>query len=477
MFGDRAMAALVTFVAALIYVGLGQTTLHHNDGHRILELLQTGEMDFGRHHLSVPVMHAFHRWIGEPLGMLPHRSVTMLNGINSALAVGLVFLSSRVAQLTRRQALVAATLFGGCFPVLFFATLVEFHGVFLPSVTFAFWLACVWMRRGGYRWALAMGAVAGIATQLHSMGIFASGLFSLCHWAARPDRAVWRKLTESLAAVAAHAALFIAGTALWQSLGWSVGSALDALDALPRGMELVKALAELMPKTAWREFLLPFTPLSLITLWALTKRPGRAAAAALLLGSLPYIALSALILGVSEHGAYLATLTAPMALLAARMLPLRTLTLIALGTLAFNAAFAWRHDSEGERYKSFIAGLKQVGGEDRCLLLYCEDPVPGPDTFVDELAAVRVFAPTTASIRLEEFAAAPKSQVQGQVEAMTKAMPSIYLGVRLLMGEASRECLRDDYQSGPLMLTALEQVYRFVPRKRLGFEGFELIAR
>jgi hypothetical protein len=471
---DRKATALITLSAALVYACLGQTTLHHNDGHRILRLLELGELDFGRHHLAVPWMYAFHEWVTAPLGVSPHRSVTLLNAISSAAAVGLVFSGARVAQLSRPAAIVAATLFGGCFPVLFFASLVEFHGVFLPWVTLSFWLGCCWNRRGGQPWAVAMGAVAGVATQLHSMGIFASGVFVLQHWASRPDRAFGRKLAESAAAIAAHAAVFAAGTMLWQGLGWSVGS---ALDALPRGMALATALAERLPLTCWREFALPFLPLSLVTVWALTRANHRAVGGALVLGALPYIALSALILGVSEHGAYLAALAAPMSLLAARAVPLRPLAAAAVAALLCNLSLTWRHDTEGARYRGFVAGLEQVVGPQRSLLLYCEDPVPGPDAHVDELAAVRVFAPETESWRLGELAAAPPERVRQQLADMAAALPTLTQGARLLMGRSSYDALRARYSSGPIVLKAIEQACRLEPRKELGFDGFELLAR
>ncbi|MEC8653514.1 MAG: hypothetical protein VXY92_13235 [Planctomycetota bacterium] len=471
---DRATTALVTLVAAAIYVGLGQTTLHHNDGHRILHLLARGELDFGRHHLSLPWMHAFHEVFTAPLGLPAYRSVTLLNAHSSAAAVGLVFSAARISQLPRASALVAATLFGGCFPVLFFATLVEFHGVFLPWVTLSFWLGCRWNRDGGYGWAIAMGAVAGLATQLHSMGVFASGLFCLLHWAARRDRGRSAKLLESAAGVGAHVAVFLAGTALWQSLGWSVGA---AVDALPRGAALADALIDRVPLTLWREFALPLCPLSLITAWALTRTEGRAAAVAVLLACAPYIALSALILGVSEHGAYLAALAAPMSLLATRVVPQKALIAITAAAWTCSLWLTWSHDTEGARYRDFAAGFQRLAGAEPALLLYCEDPVPGADAHVDELAALRLFAPSTESMRLEGLAAARPADAREQVVALAAALPAMQRRAKLLLGRCSYEALRDRYESGPVLLQAIERACRLEPRREIGFDGFELLAR
>lgn len=471
---DRVTAAWVGLVAAVVYVALGQTTLHHNDGHRILELLGTGELDFGRHHLATPVMYGFHQLVGAPLGLLPFRSVTLLNGLSSAAAVALLYSSARELGLTRAASLAAASLFGLCFPVLFFATLVEFHGVFLPWITLSFWFACRWRRTARIGWALAMAAVAGFATQLHSMGIFASGLFAAWFWAARPDVSRSRRLAQAAAALAVHAVVFLAGTALWRSLGWSVGS---ALEALPRGAALVRALAEAAPRTAWRELLLPFAPLPLFAAWALTRPAYRAQAIALWLASLPYLALSALILGVSEHGAYLATLAAPMSVLAAQVVGPRALASVALAMLAVNGARTWRHDTEGGRYVAFVAGLHAVAEDDRCVLLYCEDPIPGPDEHVDELAALRVLDDPTECKNIGELMAGLETSAAAQMVAMAMALPALYPGARLLMGEATRQTLAERYPSGGRLLAALEQVYRFEPRRRGGFEGIELIPR
>ena len=469
---DRLVAVVTGLVAAAVYVALGQTTLHHNDGHRILKLIGTGELDFGRHHLATPVMYAFHRV--EPLGLLPFRSVTLLNGLSSAAAVALLYSGARTLGQSRPSSLGAAALFAGCYPVMFFATLVEFHGVFLPWVTLSFWLACRWLRSARVGWALATGALAGFATQLHSMGIFASGLFAAWFWAARPDVPARRRLAQGAAALAVHASVFLAGTALWRSLGWSVGS---ALDALPRGYELLVALAETMPRTAWRELLLPFAPLPLFAVWALTRPKHRATAVALWLSCLPYLALSGLILGVSEHGAYLAAIAAPMAVLAAQVSRPRLLAAAAVVTISINSALTWAHDTEGARYRTFIDGLHVIAGEDRCVLLYCEDPVPGPDAYVDELAALRVLAYATESMRLGQIAAMSEGSAPGQIAAMASALPALHPGARLLMGRATCQTLADRYPSGPQLLAALERVYRFQPRQQGGFDGFELSLR
>ena len=471
---DLWIAALVGLAAAAAYATLGQTTLHHNDGHRILELIGTGELDFGRHHLSTPAMYAFHHLVGAPLGLLPFRSVTLLNGLSSAVAVALLYSSARTLGLPRGSALGAAALFGGCFPVLFFATLVEFHGVFLPWITLSFWLACRWLRTGHVAWALSMGAVAGLATQLHSMGIFASGLFSAWLWTARPDVPARRRLAQAAAAIAVHAVVFLAGTAFWRSLGWSVGS---ALDALPRGYALVAALAETLPRTAWRELLLPFAPLPLFAAWALTKPLLRAQAVALWVASLPYLALSALILGVSEHGAYLATMAAPLAVLAAQVAGPRLLAAAAVVMVAVTGAQTWAHDTEGPRYRAFVEGLRVVAGDDRCVLLYCEDPVPGPDEHVDELAALRVLDDPTESKNIGALMAEIEVSGPVQIAGMTRALPALYPGARLLMGAATRQTLGSRYPSGPGLLTALEEVFEFELRQAGGFVAFELIPR
>ena len=471
---DWRTAAVAAVAAGLLYLALGQTTLYHNDGHRILELLASGEMDFGRHHLSLPVMSTFHHWVGAPLGFPAHRSVTTLNGLNSAIAVGLVFVCARVLLFSRREAIAACLLFAGTFPVLFFATIVEFHGVFLPWVTLILLLACCWIRRGGFAWPVAMGALAGFATQLHSMGIFSSTLCILLHWAARPDRPVQRRLAESAAGIATHAVVFLIGTEVWRRLGWSVGS---ALDALPRGFDLLKAIANTMPLTAWRELLRPFAPLSLITACALFHPKVRRSAAALWIASLPYLALSGLILGISEHGAYLAALAAPMSLLAVRACSLTFATRIAALTLCINVVIAWTYDTEAERYERFVAGLERAAGGEPVMVLYCEDPIPGVDPFVDELAAIRIHAPTTPSMRLESYASLPVDQVSILAGAMAAELAASESGSRLFMGQASYDCLRTQYESGPVTLDGLKMVFRFEEIDIDGFKGFALEPR
>ena len=102
----------------------------------------------------------------------------------------------------------------------------------------------------------------------------------------------------------------------------------------------------------------------------------------------------------------------------------------AVAALLCNLSLTWRHDTEGARYRGFVAGLEQVVGPQRSLLLYCEDPVPGPDAHVDGLAAVRVFAPETESWRLGELAAAPPERVRQQLADMAAALPTLTQGAR-----------------------------------------------
>ena len=470
---DYSTAVIVCVVAATVFLLFGQTTLYHNDGHRILTLLSSGDLDFGRHHAAMPVFHLFHRFVGEPLGLPPYRSVTVLGAISTAVATAGVYLSVRSLGYRTRASLVSAGLFAVQFPVFFFATVVEFHALFVSTAVVVYWLACRWQRAGGGGLALLFGVGAGLSTQLHSTGLFLTILFGAWTLASSHGRPLARTLLELVAAMAAHLATVTAFAFYWRALGWQVGG---ALHSTVRGFDLIPYALPRLPTAAWTEFFRPFAPLSLLPVVALFRSDFRRAGASLLIASVPYLALSAIILGVSEHGAYLVPFAALLSLLAVQMLSLRIAVAMMIVTGIVNGTITWYRDSEAEHYRAFLDGVHQIAGSDPVLILYCEDPVPGIPQPVDELAALCVFEPTMPYLRIEQLAREAEG-LHDRALPMAAALRAIYPDSRLLMGAGSHTRLRERYPNGPLLLQALKQVYRFIPLHVAGFDGYELLSK
>ena len=170
-------------------------------------------------------------------------------------------------------------------------------------------------------------------------------------------------------------------------------------------------------------------------------------------------------------------MAAPLAVLAAQVAGPRLLAAAAVVMLSVTGAQTFAHDTEGPRYRAFVEGLRVVAGDDRCVLLYCEDPVPGPDEHVDELAALRVLDDPTESKNIGALMAEIEVSGPVQIAGMTRALPALYPGARLLMGAATRQTLGSRYPKGPALLAALEEVFEFELRQADGFVGFELTPR
>jgi hypothetical protein len=471
---DAKTACWLAAAAALSFGLLGQTTLYHNDGHRLLELLHRGELDFGRHYLSLPTMVWFDRLVGGPLGLSPQRSVTWLNALCSGAAVGLTFVAARRLGEPRRRALLAAGLFAGTFPVFFFATLVEFHGIYLAFAIASFLLAARWAAAPGFRAAVWTGAMAGLATQWHASGILLVPSWALWFWGERRDLPAVRRALQIVVAGAAYLAVFLPFQQLWQSVGWAESI---RISRAPFGLAMLQHLAARLPVVFWTDWIRPFLPMSLLLFWAVLRGRQRFLALAVLTAAVAYSVLGAIVLGVSELGVYAAPLAAPLAILAVRVLPTRFAAVVIVGLLLFGTAAVLRHDSEGARYRDFVRGLAVLRADADVVVLFCEHPAGRIDERLDELAAIRVFAPDTAVFVLTELAAREPAELEPSIGPMVAAWGQLHRGRRVLLGRGSRDRLAQEYASGQLLLDALAGAYDFVPRLVDGFDGFELVPR
>lgn len=471
---DLRTTAAIAVAAALLYAVLGQTTLYHNDGHRLLELLHRGDLNFGRHFLALPGMTLFHETIGTWGGLPPFRSLTLLSALGSGTATAITWAMAREFGASRAGATAAAALFGAVFPVLFFATIVEFHGLFLPFALATLWCGGRWARTRSPWAAAAAGVLAAVAMQLHATGALLPVTTAAMFWA--ETRLAPRRQRLRQIALLGITFTVLAGAFVWfwAALGWLTGS---PLSAERRGWQLVLHGVSSLPRWTWSEWLLPFLPLSPLPLAALARRDLRASGLAILGPAGCYLALAATVLGIPEHGAYLAPLAAPLALLAVRMFGTRMALAAAAATALVNVGCVLVTDVEGARYRALAAGISSLAATDRVVVLYCEPKYGSDDEHVDELAAVRLFRPDTEVFQLQELAAREPAQLTPDPKVMAAAWRAIHAERRVLMTHGSLQRLRRWYPSGALLVAAFESVYELRPLRTADFDGFELVAR
>jgi hypothetical protein len=310
--------------------------------------------------------------------------------------------------------------------------------------------------------------------QLHATGALLPMTTTAVFWAESRGVPRGERLRQVAALAMAFAAVAAAFLWLWATLGWMASSPLDPRTTI---WQLAARSASWLPRSTWSEWLLPFLPLSPLPFFALARRDLRASAVAILVPVAGYLALASTMLGVPEHGAYLAPIAAPLALLAVRMLGARAALATAVATAIVTVAGVIANDREGVRYRELAAGITALAAADRAVLLYCEPRYGTEDQHVDELAAVRLFRPDTEVFQLQELADREPSQLTPDPQVMAAAWRTIHAQHRVLVTHGSLERLRRWYPSGASLVAAFEAVYELRPLRNAGFDGFELVAR
>lgn len=335
---DGAMVAVAFGTLAIL---LGQEAFYKVDGHGLLRYL-AGEGTHPRHPLTVPVLRAFQAVLA-PLGLDDFRIVTVASAICTALGVFFAHVGFVSLRLARARAALATLLLACCPAVLFFATIVEFHGVFFAfaGLSFALFARCI---ASGRVWtAVCAGTSVGVAAAVHGLGHFLSPVFGV--WAAlayarsRPQAA--RDILAMGASIAgAHAATFL----LTQSL-FSAHAASTQASFWKQSLAAPPDVARL-PALFWVEYLRPYAALSIAwPLCLLRQKTSRAADAGMALGLVLYLATTWILVPYGdERGAYLTPLAMLGALAIASSLPLRLVTATAAVSLLIAVAELRIHD-------------------------------------------------------------------------------------------------------------------------------------
>ncbi|MEZ5990336.1 MAG: hypothetical protein R3F30_14690 [Planctomycetota bacterium] len=432
---DAAVAAGFLVLAVL----LGQHGFYHVDGQGLVLGLARAEVHHDRHPLFLPIA----RVLAAPLlalGVSPFRCLTLVSALGTA--CGLFALGRAAARLAvpARERAVLLLAIAACPSVLFFATVVEFHGLFLAFAALA-WRAAVGLERwlaqpdgsaveAGRRRGrvLGAGAVLGVATAVAAMvhGFGQLLIVVLPCWVVARRGRDWRGALAPLAvACATHVALGLAvSVASGGAGGRQLGYFAPFLADLAPVRELAAGLVD--------EWLLAFLPLSLTCFLVAGRARERLVLGLAVAG---YLVLTWILTpGLSERGAYLHPLVFPAAVLALAS-PRRLLLVLVAAGLALGVLRVRSHDAPVAGVGSMQA-VVAVAEERPSFLLLASSAEEDP------LLMVR---PALPYLRVAEFLATmPAGGRAEAVHALLARLSSDQAGLdrRLLATRAALEALQ-----------------------------------
>lgn len=329
--------------ALLVYALLGQDRFYLYDGETFYMSVARGETRHFAHVLYMPLVAGFARF-GEVLGMKLFDAMTLASGVGAALGVLLHHRAAAVLGAGRGGAVACALAVAGVPAVVFFATVIEVHGVFFAFAGLAWWAAAHAVRSPSLGRCAVFAVATGLAASVHASGHLLAIAVALFVVAQRPE--VLRPRT--LLAWGAVGAL--AHGAVWAGLVALVGGEAGSSGSESARVVLERLTVDTLPHLPWtvcNEWLLPFAPVSLAAVAALFRPRFRREALALHVALIPYLALAFVYLGpqIIEHGAYFLPMALPATWLAFRQVGARVLGAGALLGLALGIGLVWEHEA------------------------------------------------------------------------------------------------------------------------------------
>jgi hypothetical protein len=347
--------AAIFLLAFVAYAALGQDALYRDDGFLLLGRLAERSCSHTSHEAFLPQLVAFGDLLA-PLRLPPHRVATLFSALGTAAGVALTDRAMRLLEPAGSgRPLLATALVASAPAVVFFATVVEYHGWFFAFAQLAF-LAAAWLaRRPGVARGVVLGTCTAGATLVHSSGALLPALLLPCVLAlSRSGGPRTPRLRSVLAAAGVHLALVPLGIAVLRAL--HIGRAPD-----PAPVLWMRARIDGLPAAVWHEWLLPFALVSVGSLAGLARRPTRRLAGATWTGVAVYAAFAACLLGgLRERGAYLLPLAAPAALTCARAMPRAAGWIMVACAAAAAVAQVRVHDGAAAEYARFARGLEDA---------------------------------------------------------------------------------------------------------------------
>jgi hypothetical protein len=373
-------AAVAAGLALLVFAALAQHTLYSVDAHGFLIQAQRGDDGSKPPHLAYQPLLTWTTQLGARLGFPLHTAAVWLSAVGTALGLGAVHLANRRLGLDRASAAFATAATALAPAVLFFATVVEIHGQHFAFCGLAF-LATIWCAERPTVWR---GILLGLATTAGYLGHATGALLpALCVpltlvLASKRGGTLRASSIALLVATATHGSLVVL-LPQWLRPEPAPGATGSAAALFAMHLEGLWRSPTAILDSAWRDWLWPFAPWSMVLGWAACSRQSRALATASLLAVAVYVVATAALLvpfqdGIqvvghgTERGAYVLPLAWPMGLCAALALRQTRWRWALLALSATVAIVAVRsHDTRPQQ--AFAAGFRVVAGDGPAFVL------------------------------------------------------------------------------------------------------------
>ncbi len=480
---------LIAGAALAVYILLAQGSFYKVDGQALLYLSHLGVTQHGYHTFYLPLLQLL-KSVCMPRGMSLFDTATLLSALGTFVGVWLVHCATRRLGLDRFGTNVVTALFALCPGVMFFATVVEVHGAFLPFAGLAM-LAMAHAARSPRWWnAVLLGLALGLAYLSHPTGALMLCLVPVVQAVAGRESGStlpWRRRASVVAIAAAGliAVLAIAPRLLRsQGAAVDVGTAASIVGAFSaHGLSIGHT-----PVVLFEEWFVPFLMASAIVPLALIWREGRTATLWLLAGIAPYVFGAQLMLNdYSERGAYLLPVAWPTALVALTVIrQWRALVLPALALTATVAVVQIERHDHPDRPRLYAAGLREVAGGAHFQLLAGHEL---------DMEAWLIGFDDEPVLYIGQFADQDPASVGAMLKLLDQGIEEQrHRGRATFMSDLGLQSLREAAARGqwPLshdpelwvggrsaaaILEHLEKCYEFVPVKAKGFEGVRLVPR
>lgn len=210
--------------------------------------------------------------------------------------------------------------------IVFFATVVEIHGVFLAFAGLCWYLMARHEAIGSaarLRSAFVLGVATAVAAHVHATGQLLPLVILPWWYFARPDISYRDRIRFLAVSATGHAVTCLLAVALFLAMGVPLPWRDQLHFVAGQVPAMQKAGAHdfsLLAMHALRDWLLPFAPFSVSPMIALLVRRNTGAGLVLLWGAVLYIALTWVLIDVTERGAYAVPLVWPACVLACRLL-------------------------------------------------------------------------------------------------------------------------------------------------------------
>gem|GEM_PF-3416766 len=484
------LGLLLFFGAFTLYVLLGQETFYKIDGQSQILRVMRGTEPHPHHILQDALLRSFASFL-DGTGLRFFIVARTLSALGMALAVLFSFAAALRLGLGRVQATLA-TLLIACAPgVLFYGTVIEFHGVYLPFAALTL-LACIHAgKTPGALPILGTSLAYAFATLVHSSAVLLLPFCTLFGLALERERSQRWALKRwllflplaLLMAVLIKKAIILLGIVPPIQEGSLRQIALQRFGPIfgriPGADWVLYNLAQLhwtdlkyLPHSILREWLLPALPSSIFFLLPLKQRVSRLRSFAVLLGLLPFLALSFILMTrKDEFGAYVLPMLIPAALVSASCLPRAPLILgLSLG-LVYGIYNVRKHDIRPNAQK--VQLLENAEAKLGPFTILCDEKPEGW-LWPALIAQHRPSAWTLQELGLKGFGNKDTPLVIQRIQGLVASEAKKHR--KLLLSQGALRLLQDPKRMpiGPKLLNSLRPSLKKLPGKKLQEIGFQI---